>query len=175
MALIKTVNKFTPIISSNVFLADNAVIIGDVSIGKNSSVWFNSVIRGDVNSIVIGENVNVQDGAVIHCPFKKSKTLLGNNISIGHNAIVHGCTIEDNVLIGMGAIIMDNAVVMKNSIVAAGSVVTKGTIVKSGTVFSGIPAKLKSEIDEKSIYEMTNKMAENYILYSCLGTFQYSL
>ena len=166
MALIKTVNKFTPIISSNVFLADNAVIIGDVSIGKNSSVWFNSVIRGDVNSIVIGENVNVQDGAVIHCTFKKSKTLLGNNISIGHNAIVHGCTIEDNVLIGMGAIIMDNAVVMKNSIVAAGSVVTKGTIVKSGTVFSGIPAKLKSEIDEKSIYEMTNKMAENYILYS---------
>ena len=166
MALIKTVNNISPKISNSVYIADNATIIGDVFIGKNSSVWFNTVIRGDVNSIVIGDNVNIQDGVVIHCTYEKSKVILGNNVSIGHNAIIHGCNIEDNVLIGMGAIIMDNAVVKKNSIVAAGSVVTKGTIVKSGTIFSGIPAKLKMKIDEKSTNEMTKKIAENYILYS---------
>ena len=166
MALIKTVNNMYPKISKSVYIADNAAIIGDVFIGENSSVWFNTVIRGDVNSIVIGNNVNIQDGVVVHCTYKKSKVTLGNYISIGHNAIIHGCTIEDNVLIGMGAIIMDNAIVKKNSIVAAGSVVTKGTVVKSGTVFSGIPAKLKMEIDEKSTCEMTKKIAENYILYS---------
>ena len=166
MALIKTVNNISPKISKSVYIADNATIIGDVFIGENSSVWFNTIIRGDVNSIVIGNNVNIQDGVVIHCTYKKSKVILGNNVSIGHNAIIHGCTIEDNVLIGMGAIIMDNAVVKRNSIVAAGSVVTKWTIVKSGTVFSGIPAKLKMKIDEKSTSEMNKKIAENYILYS---------
>mgnify|MGYP001160834613 FL=1 len=166
MALIKTVNNISPKISKSVYIADNATIIGDVLIGENSSVWFNTIIRGDVNSIVIGDNVNIQDGVVIHCTYKKSKVILGNNVSIGHNAIIHGCKIEDNVLIGMGAIIMDNAVVKKNSIVAAGSVVTKGTVVKSGTIFSGIPAKLKMKIDEKSTNEMTKKITENYILYS---------
>ena len=166
MALIKTVNNISPKISKSVYIADNATIVGDVTIGEKSSVWFNTVLRGDVNSIYIGKNVNIQDGTVIHCTYNKSKVKLGDNISIGHNAIIHGCTIEDNVLIGMGAIIMDNAVIQKNSIVAAGSVVTKETVVRSGTIFAGIPAKMYKEIDEKTIKKMNQDMSENYIIYS---------
>ena len=166
MALIKSVNNISPTIASNVFLAETAVIIGDVSIGKESSVWYNTVLRGDVNSITIGEKVNVQDGSIIHCTFKKSKVHIGNNVSIGHKSIIHGCKIGDNVLIGMGTIIMDHAIIESNSIVAAGSVVTKGTIVSSGSIFSGIPAKIMKETSEKEVIEMTQKMASNYLMYS---------
>ena len=166
MALIKSLNNLHPIIASDVFLADNATIIGDVSIGKRSSVWFNSTIRGDVNSIVIGNNVNIQDGVVVHCTYQKTNTVIGNNVSIGHNAIIHGCKIEDNVLIGMGAIIMDGALIQKNSIVAAGSVIIKNTVVKSGSVFAGLPAKLIKTISQEEINVLTNNMADNYIKYS---------
>ena len=166
MALIKSLNNLNPIIAADVFLADNATIIGDVSIAKGSSVWFHSTIRGDVNSIIIGNNVNIQDGVVVHCTYQKTNTVIGNNVSIGHNAIIHGCKIEDNVLIGMGAIIMDGALIQKNSIVAAGSVVTKNTLVTSGSIFAGLPAKLIRNISEEEIYDLTKNMADNYIKYS---------
>ena len=166
MALIKTINNISPTISSTVFIAETAAIIGDVSIGKESSVWYQTVLSGDVNSIRIGERVNVQDGSIIHCTFKKSKVHIGNNVSIGHKSIIHGCKIGDNVLIGMGAIIMDHAIIESNSIVAAGSVVTKGTIVTSGSIFSGAPAKIMKEISEKEVVEMTQEMALNYLMYS---------
>ena len=166
MALIKTINNITPSIASDVFLAETATIIGDVSIAKKSSLWYNTILRGDVNSIIIGEKVNIQDGSIIHCTFKKSKVIIGNNVSIGHNSIIHGCKIGDNVLIGMGAIIMDHAIIESNSIVAAGSVVTKGTIIRSGNIFSGTPAKIMKEISEKEVEEMTNRLASNYAMYS---------
>ena len=166
MALIKTLNNISPTLASNVFLAETATIIGDVSVGKESSIWYNTVLRGDVNSIRIGEKVNVQDGSIIHCTFKKSKVHIGNNVSIGHKSIIHGCKIGDNVLIGMGAIIMDNAIIESNSIVAAGSIITKGTIVSSGSIFSGAPAKIMKKISEKEVIEMTQKMALNYVMYS---------
>ena len=166
MPLIKSINNITPKILEGVFLADNAVIIGDVIIGKKSSVWFNTVVRGDVNSIVIGDSVNIQDGVVVHCTYKKTKTIIGDNVSIGHNAIIHGCEIKNNVLIGMGTVIMDDVVIEENSIIAAGSVVTKGTIVPSGTIFAGIPAKMSKELDKKTIKKMIQKIADNYILYS---------
>ena len=166
MALIKTINNITPSIASDVFLAETATIIGDVIIAKKSSLWYNTILRGDVNSITIGEKVNIQDGSIIHCTFKKSKVIIGNNVSIGHNSIIHGCKIGDNVLIGMGAIVMDQAIIESNSIVAAGSVVTKGTVVHSGTIFAGIPAKMHKELDEKNIKKMTQDISENYILFS---------
>ena len=156
MALIKSVNNISPTIASNVFLAETATIIGDVSIGKASSVWYNTVLRGDVNSITIGEKVNVQDGSIIHCTFKKSKVHIGNNVSIGHKSIIHGCKIGDNVLIGMGAIIMDHAIIESNSIVAAGSVVTKNT--KPWTIYAGAPAKPIKSRDSKRIIESTKQL-----------------
>lgn len=166
MALIKSLNNYHPIISRDVFLANNATVIGDVRIGEYSSVWFNAVIRGDVNSIIIGSKVNIQDGVVIHCTYKKTTTVIGNNVSIGHNAIIHGCTLEDNVLIGMGAIIMDGAVIQKNSIVAAGSVITKDTLVKSGSIYGGIPGKLIKKMSEEEIANLTYGIADNYVKYS---------
>ena len=166
MALIKTVNNISPKISKSVYIADNATIIGDVFIGENSSVWFNTVIRGDVNSIVIGDNVNIQDGVVIHCTYKKSKVTLGNNVSIGHNAIVHGCKIHDNVLVGMGSIVMDHCEIGSNSIVAAGAVVIQNTIVPPGTVFAGIPAKKIKDIDINLQKNEIERIAQNYIMYS---------
>ena len=144
MPLIKSINNITPKILEGVFLADNAVVVGDVIIGKESSVWFNTVIRGDVNSIIIGNSVNIQDGVVVHCTYQKTKTIIGDNVSIGHNAIIHGCEIRNNVLIGMGAIIMDNVIIEENSIIAAGAVLTKGTYVKSGSLFAGVPANLNA-------------------------------
>ena len=147
MSLIKTVKGKTPIFGKGVYLAENSTIIGDVEIGDYCSLWFSSVIRGDVNSIKIGNKVNIQDGAIIHCTYKKTKTIIGNNVSIGHNAIVHGCKIENNVLIGMGAIIMDRAIIRKNSIVAAGSVVLEGTEIPEGAIYAGIPARLVKKID----------------------------
>ena len=166
MALIKSLNNYTPIISDTVYMAENATIIGDVAIGEQSSIWFHTVIRGDVNSIRIGKKVNIQDGVIIHCTYQKSSTFIGDNVSIGHNAIIHGCEIRNNVLIGMGAIIMDDVVIENNSIIAAGSVVIKGTRVKSGSVFAGTPAKLKSTLSQNEIKDMTKKIANNYTMYS---------
>ena len=165
MPLIKSINNITPKILEGVFLADNAVVVGDVIIGKESSVWFNTVIRGDVNSIIIGNSVNIQDGVVVHCTYQKTKTIIGDNVSIGHNAIIHGCEIRNNVLIGMGAIIMDNVIIEENSIIAAGAVLTKGTYVKSGSVFAGVPAKFKRNLFEEEIENSIIKTAENYKKY----------
>lgn len=165
MPLIKSINNITPKILEGVFLADNAVVIGDVIIGKESSVWYNTVIRGDVNSIIIGNSVNIQDGVVVHCTYQKTKTIIGDNVSIGHNAIIHGCEIRNNVLIGMGAIIMDNVIIEENSIIAAGAVLTKGTYVKSGSLFAGVPAKFKRSLFEEEIENSIIKTAENYKKY----------
>ena len=141
MPLILPVKGITPNIPADCYVAENATIVGDVVMGKECSVWFNAVVRGDVNSIRMGDKVNVQDGACIHCTYQKTKTTIGNNVSIGHHAIVHGCTIEDNVLIGMGAIVMDNVTIGRNSIIAAGAVVLEGTQVSAGSIYAGVPAK----------------------------------
>ena len=141
MRIIKPVKGKHPQISKDCFIAENATIVGEVFIGKQCSVWFNAVIRGDVHFIKIGDKVNIQDGAVIHATFQKSPTTIGNNVSIGHNAIVHGCTIHDNVLIGMGSIVMDDCIIESNSIIAAGAIVTKNTHVESGSIYAGVPAK----------------------------------
>ncbi|MBI9054330.1 MAG: gamma carbonic anhydrase family protein [Bacteroidales bacterium] len=166
MALIKTVRGFTPKIGHNCYLADNATIIGDVEVGSNCSFWFNSVVRGDVNSIKIGNKVNVQDGAVLHCLYQKSQINIGNNVSIGHNVIIHGATIQDNVLVGMGAIIMDHAVIGENSIIAAGALVLDSTIVEPGSIYGGVPAKRIKSIEQEQTKEMIEKIANNYIMYS---------
>ncbi len=166
MPIIFPVNGAHPAFGENCFIAPNATIVGDVIMGDQCSVWFNAVIRGDVNSITMGNKVNVQDGAVIHCTFEKTKTVIKNNVSIGHNAIVHGCTIEDNVLIGMGAILMDNVVVGSNSIIAAGAVVLENTIIESGSIYAGIPAKKIKDISQDLISGEINRIAENYIKYS---------
>ncbi len=166
MSLILPVNGISPVMGNDCFVAPNATIVGDVVMGNDCSVWFNAVIRGDVNSIRIGNKVNVQDGAVIHCTFEKTKTIIGNNVSIGHNAIVHGCVIDDNVLIGMGAIVMDNAHVGSNSIIAAGAVVLENTIVEAGSVFAGVPAKKIKEVSQQLISGEINRIAENYLKYS---------
>ena len=164
--LIKTILNHTPTYGENCFFADNATLIGDVVMGDSCSVWFQAVVRGDVNRIVIGDNVNIQDGAVIHATYKTAPTTIGNNVSIGHNSIVHGCTIYDNVLVGMGAIVMDDAVVESNSIIAAGAVVTKNTIVLSGTVFGGVPAKKIKDTSPELISGEIARIAKNYSLYA---------
>ncbi|NND62518.1 MAG: gamma carbonic anhydrase family protein [Flavobacteriaceae bacterium] len=164
--IIKPVNGKHPKIPNNCFIAENATIVGEVEMGEECSVWFNAVIRGDVHYIKMGSRVNVQDGAVIHATYQKSPTNIGNNVSIGHNAIVHGCTIHDNVLIGMGSIVMDDCVVESNSIIAAGAVVTKNTHVESGSIYAGIPAKKVKDISEELINGEINRIAENYVKYS---------
>lgn len=164
--LIKAVKDKFPKIPEDCFIAENATIVGDVEMGNECSVWFNAVIRGDVNSIRMGNRVNVQDGVVIHATYQVSSTQIGNNVSIGHNAVVHGCTIHDNVLIGMGAIVMDDAVIHSNSIIAAGAVVPKNTIVESGSVYAGIPAKKIKDINPELSKGEIERIAENYILYS---------
>ena len=164
--LIKTILGHTPSYGENCFFADNATLIGDVVMGDSCSVWFQAVVRGDVHRIRIGNHVNIQDGAVIHATYKTAPTTIGNNVSIGHNAIVHGCTIHDNVLVGMGAIIMDDAVVESNSIIAAGAVVTKNTIVPSGTVFGGMPAKKIKDTSPELISGEIARIAKNYNLYA---------
>lgn len=166
MALIKTLNGVTPSFGKDVFLAENATIIGSVQTGANCSVWFQTVIRGDVNTITIGDKVNIQDGAVIHCTYKKAATTIGNNVSIGHNAIVHGCHIEDNVLIGMGAIVMDHAQVGKNSIIAAGAVIPEKTVVEPGSVYAGVPAKKIKDVHETQTRDLIEGIADNYIKYA---------
>jgi len=164
--VIKQVNGKYPQIPEDCFVAENATIVGDVIIGSECSIWFNSVIRGDVNQIVIGNKVNIQDGAVIHCTYLKHPTIIGNNVSIGHNAIVHGCTIKDNVLIGMGAIVMDNCVVESNCIIAAGAVVTQNTVVPSGTIYAGVPAKKVKDIDQSDFAGEIERISNNYVMYS---------
>lgn len=162
----KELNGKKPRYGNNCFFAENAVMVGDVEMGDDCSVWFNAVIRGDVHYIKMGNKVNVQDGAVIHGTYQKSPTNVGNNVSIAHNAIVHGCTIHDNVLIGMGAIVMDNCVVGSNTIIAAGAVVTAGTKVESGSIYAGVPAKKIKDIDEELISGEIERIANNYIHYS---------
>jgi carbonic anhydrase/acetyltransferase-like protein (isoleucine patch superfamily) len=165
MPVILPVKGIMPQISDNCFVAENATIVGDVVLGEACSVWFNAVIRGDVNSIRIGDKTNIQDGAVIHCTYQKAATTLGSNVSVGHNAIVHGCTVEDNVLIGMGAIVMDNAVVQKNTIVAAGAIVLENTICESGWIYAGIPARKVKQLSPEQIQGL-DKVANNYVMYS---------
>ena len=164
--LLKPVNGKSPKIGEDCFIAENATIVGDVTVGSQCSVWFNAVLRGDVHYIKIGNKVNIQDGAVIHCTYKKAPTVIGNNVSIGHNAIVHGCTIKDNVLIGMGAIVMDDCIIESNTIIAAGAVVTKGTHVLSGTIYAGTPAKKIKDLSPELSTGEINRIAEAYIMYS---------
>jgi len=166
MPIIKPVNGKSPQISNDCYIAENATIVGEVFIGKQCSVWFNAVIRGDVHYIKMGDKVNIQDGAVLHATYLKSPTNIGNNVSIGHNAIVHGCTIHDNVLVGMGAIIMDDCVVESNSIIAAGAVVTKNTRVESGSIYAGVPAKKVKDISKELISGEIDRIANNYVKYS---------
>ena len=166
MALIKSVRGFNPVFGENCYLAENATIIGDVIMGDDCSVWFNTVIRGDVNSIRIGNKVNIQDGSVLHTLYLKSVIEIGDNVSIGHNVVVHGARIEKNVLLGMGSIILDNAIIGENSIIAAGSVVLEGTHVEPGSIYAGIPAKRIKNIDPEQSKEMIEKIAENYIFYA---------
>lgn len=164
--LSKSVRGYTPKIPKDCYVAENATIIGDVEFGTECSVWFNAVVRGDVNSIRIGDKVNIQDGAIIHCTYEKHSTQIGNNVSIGHNALVHGCEIHDNVLIGMGAIVMDGCVVESNSIIAAGAVVTQGTFVESGSIYAGVPAKKVKSISDSNFSNEIERIANNYTLYS---------
>ena len=164
--IIKEVRGKKPVIPADCYVAENATIVGDVSFGENCSVWFNAVIRGDVNFISIGDKVNIQDGAVIHCTYLKHPTIIGNNVSIGHNAIVHGCTIHDNVLVGMGAIIMDGCVVESNSIIGAGSVVTQNTHIESGFIYAGIPAKKVKELNISDFACEIDRISNNYVMYS---------
>jgi carbonic anhydrase/acetyltransferase-like protein (isoleucine patch superfamily) len=166
MSLILPVNDKSPAWGENCFIAPNATIAGDVIMGNECSVWFNTVIRGDVNSIRMGNRVNVQDGAVVHCTYQKTKAIIGNNVSIGHNAIVHGCTVHDNVLIGMGAIVMDNAVVNSNTIIAAGAVVLENTVCEAGSIYAGIPARKVKDIEQAKIEGEINRIAGNYVWYS---------
>lgn len=166
MAYILTVLDKTPQFGDNCFVAPNATIVGDVTMGNECSIWFNAVVRGDVHYIKMGNKVNVQDGAVIHCTYQKNPTNIGNNVSIGHNALVHGCTVHDNVLIGMGAIVMDRCEIHSNSIIAAGAVVLEGTIVEAGTIYAGIPAKKVKEIPKDLISGEIDRISNNYVKYA---------
>ena len=166
MSLIKEINGIAPVIPEDCFVAENATIIGNVSFGIQCSVWYNAVIRGDVNAITIGNKVNIQDGAVIHCTYLKHATIIGNNVSIGHNAIVHGCIIEDDVLIGMGAIVMDNCVIKSNVIIGAGSVVNQNSVLESNAIYAGIPARKVKDLDASDFKGEIERIANNYIMYS---------
>jgi len=164
--ILKTINGKSPQIPEDCYVAENATIVGDVTLGSECSIWFNAVLRGDVHYIKIGNKVNIQDGAIIHCTYQKHPTEIGNNVSIGHNAIVHGCKIHDNVLIGMGAIVMDNCTIESNSILAAGSVLTQNTVVESGSIYAGIPAKKVKEIDQSDFAGEIERISNNYVMYS---------
>jgi carbonic anhydrase/acetyltransferase-like protein (isoleucine patch superfamily) len=166
MALIKPVHGVHPSFGKECYLAENSTVVGDVVMGDQCSVWFNAVVRGDVNSIRMGNKVNVQDGAIIHCTYQRAATTIGNNVSIGHNAIVHGCTVHDNVLIGMGAIVMDHCVIHSNSIIAAGSVVLENTVVESNSIYAGVPARKVKTIDEEQTRRLIEGIANNYVMYS---------
>src|SRR4051812_10579663 len=165
MALIKPVKGITPVFGKNCFLADNATVVGEVVMGDACSVWFNAVVRGDVNAISIGNSVNIQDGAVIHCTYQKAKTVIGDYVNIGHNAIVHGCTLKERVLIGMGAIVMDHAVVEPYCFIAAGAVVLENTVCESGFIYAGIPAKKVKALSEEQ-RKLLNELPDRYVMYS---------
>ena len=166
MGLIKEVNGKLPVFGNDCWVAENATVVGDVTMGNECSVWFNAVVRGDVNFIKMGNRVNIQDGAVIHCTYQKCGTTMGNNVSIGHNAIVHGCEIHDNVLIGMGAIVMDECVIGEGSVIGAGAVLTAGTIVKPGSLWAGVPAKFIKEVGKNLREGEIERIANNYVKYS---------
>lgn len=166
MPVILPVKGVHPVIPASCFIAPNATVVGDVVMGEECSIWFNTVVRGDVNSIRLGNKVNIQDGAVLHCTYEKTKVVLGNNVSIGHNALVHGCTVEDNVLIGMGAIVMDNAFIGTNTIIAAGAVVLENTVCESGSIYAGVPAKKVKDISQELIHGEIDRIANNYVMYS---------
>ena len=166
MAIVRELNGITPIIGDNCFLAETAVIIGDVKMGDDCSIWYGSVLRGDVNSITLGNKVNIQDGVVIHTLYQRSKTIIGDNVSVGHNAVIHGATIESNCLIGMGAIVLDNAVVESGAIVAAGALITSGMRVEGGYIYAGVPAKKIKAVDEKQRDEIIKRIAEDYVMYA---------
>lgn len=165
MALVKSIKGKSPVWGENCTIVENATIIGDVTMGKHCSVWFNAVVRGDVHYIRIGDKVNIQDGAVIHCTYRKHATVIGNSVSIGHNALVHGCIIHDNVLIGMGSIVMDNCVVHSNSIIAAGAVLLENTVVESGSIYAGVPAKKVKGLNEEQTAQLIEGIANNYLEY----------
>ena len=166
MALIKSVRGFTPAFGENCYMAENATIVGDVVMGDDCSIWFNAVIRGDVNAIRMGNKVNIQDGAVIHCTYLHSQTIVGNSVSVGHNAILHGCTIHDNVLVGMGAIIMDDAVIESNVLIAAGAIVLEKAHLESGFIYGGIPAKKLKPITPETFKHYVERIANNYVMYA---------
>ncbi len=166
MALIKSVRGFTPRFGQNCYLADNSTIIGDVIIGDDCSIWFNAVLRGDVNSIRIGDRVNIQDGTVIHTLYQKSVSVIGNDVSIGHNVVIHGAEIKDGALIGMGAVVLDHAVVGEGAIIAAGSVVLTGTKVEPGSIYAGVPARFVKKVDPEQSKGMNQKIANNYLMYA---------
>jgi carbonic anhydrase/acetyltransferase-like protein (isoleucine patch superfamily) len=166
MPIILPVNGTIPKFGKNCFIAENATIVGDVVTGDDCSIWFNAVVRGDVHYIRMGNKVNVQDGAIIHCTYQKAHTNIGNNVSIGHRAIVHGCTVNDNVLIGMGAIIMDGCVIEPNSLIAAGAIVLEGTKVESGSIYAGTPAKKVKELSKELFEGEVMRIANNYLMYS---------
>lgn len=165
-AVILPVNGKSPVFGENCFIAPNATVVGDVTMGNDCSIWFSAVVRGDVNTISIGNQVNIQDGAVIHCTYNKSITRIGDNVSVGHNAIVHGCTIEKNVLVGMGAIIMDNALIKEGCIVAAGAVVPENSTLESGFIYAGVPAKKLKPASEKQRQFFIERTAKNYVKYA---------
>lgn len=166
MALFKSVRGFTPQHGADCYFAETAVVIGDVVMGDQCSVWFNAVVRGDVNAIRIGHKVNIQDGAVLHCTYLTAPTTIGNRVSIGHNALVHGCTLHDNVLVGMGAIVMDHVVVHSGSIIAAGAVVLEHTVVESGWIWAGVPAKPVKRVSPELVQGQIDRIADNYLMYS---------
>lgn len=166
MALIKTVRGYTPIIGENCYLAENATIIGEVTLGSDCSIWFNTVLRGDVNTITIGNRVNIQDGAVLHCLYEKSTVTIGNDVSIGHNVTIHGATIKDGALVGMGATVLDGAVVGEGAIIAANALVLSNTIVEPGSIYAGVPAKFVKKVDPAQALEINQKIAKNYLMYS---------
>ena len=166
MAIVKELNGHTPKFGENCFLADNAVVVGEVEMGNDCSIWFSAVVRGDVHYIKMGNKVNIQDNATIHATYQKSPTTIGNNVSIGHNAIVHGCTIHNNVLVGMGAIVMDDCIIESNSLIAAGAILTKGTHVKEGELWAGIPAKKIKDVPKELKEGEIERIANNYLMYS---------
>lgn len=166
MAIIKELNGLTPKFGENCFLADNAVVVGEVEMGNDCSIWFSAVVRGDVHYIKMGNKVNIQDNATIHATYQKSPTTIGNNVSIGHNAVVHGCIIHDNVLVGMGAIVMDDCIIESNSLIAAGAILTKGTHVKEGELWAGIPAKKIKDVPKELKEGEIERIANNYLMYS---------
>ena len=166
MATVLSVRGFTPRWGENCFIAENSTLVGDVIMGDECSVWFNAVVRGDVNRIRIGNKVNIQDGAVIHCTYEQSETLINDEVSIGHNAIVHGCQIEEQVLIGMGAIVMDHAIVQKHCLIAAGAVVLENTLCESGYIYAGVPAKKVKALSPEVFQQNISRIANNYLMYS---------